>query len=181
MFQKWLDTWYDHGFEILVGISIVVILLLALFRRGEKGTWTRIYRTQQQAPVPEPSSPKRSPESKGEIECRRVLRALFGKPFLKARPDTLRNPVTEGENNLELDCYDNELKLAVEYNGAQHYKYIPYFHRTRDAFNNQKYRDHIKRDLCVKNGIHLIEVPYTVKTEDIEFFLTEKLQKAGFL
>lgn len=184
MFQRWLDVWYDHGFEILVGISIIVILLLALIRRGEKGTWTRIYRTQQQAPEPsllEPSSPKRSPESKGEIECRRVLRKLFGKPFLKARPNTLRNPVTEGENNLELDCYDDDLKLAVEYNGAQHYKYIPYFHRTRDAFNNQKYRDHIKRDLCAKNGIYLIEVPYTVKTENIEIFLTEKLQKAGFL
>jgi hypothetical protein len=180
MFEKLETTWSDYGFEILVVVSLLVILIYALYRRGKQGSWTRIYRTPiRETPVYE--TPKKSTESKGEVECRRVLEAIFRKPFNKCRPDMLRNPVTEGENNLEIDCYNDELRLGVEYNGAQHYKYIPYFHRTRDAFNNQKYRDHIKRELCQKNGIFLIEVPYTVKVDDIEGFLIEKLQKAKYL
>jgi hypothetical protein len=72
------------------------------------------------------------------------------------------------------------LKLACEYNGAQHYKYIPYFHKTKDSFHNQKYRDYMKRDLCNKNGITLIEVPYTVKIEHIENYIIDKLLKSGY-
>jgi hypothetical protein len=106
------------------------------------------------------------------------LEDLFGVPFSKERPDFLRNPVTSDgrdTNNLELDCYNSGLKLAVEYNGVQHYKYVPYFHKNRDAFQNQKYRDYMKREMCEKNGITLIEVPYTVKIPDIRAFLLNKL------
>jgi hypothetical protein len=147
-----------------------------MFNKNKYGTWdTKVYMFQRE------NNKKRPPqESKGEMQCRYVLQKLFNKPFIKERPDILRNPVT-GDNNLELDCYNRELKLAVEYNGAQHYKYIPFMHRTRDSFNNQKYRDHIKRELCQKNGINLIEVPYTVKIQDIEEYLTTKLTNLGYL
>jgi hypothetical protein len=80
------------------------------------------------------------------------------------------------DNNLELDCYNEELKIAVEYNGIQHYKYIPFFHKNKEAFQNQKYRDYMKREICEKNGIKLIEVPNTVKIENIESYLREKLK-----
>ncbi len=35
--------------------------------------------------------------------------------------------------NLEIDCYSPKLKLGVEYNGAQHYKFIPHFHKNKEA------------------------------------------------
>jgi hypothetical protein len=165
------DIWKNYGFELCVLLSIFLILILAIFCRGKKGTWTKRY--QLVKPGVEQSKGK---DSKGEVECRRVLESIFKVPFKKCRPNMLRNPVTDGENNLEIDCYNDELKIGVEYNGVQHYKYVPYFHKTRDAYNNQKYRDHIKRELCQKNGIFLIEVPYTVKIEDIESFITNKLR-----
>jgi hypothetical protein len=120
-------------------------------------------------------------ESKGESECRRVLQKIFNKPFNSVRPDFLRNPVTGNNHNLELDCYDPELKLAVEYNGEQHYKYIPYFHKNKEAFHNQKYRDLIKRQMCRDNGVHLIEVPNTVKVGQIEQYLLNKLRNIGIV
>ena len=165
MFDK---LWKKYGFEITIGVTILTILLLALFRIGKKGTWSTSYIL--------PSKPNRKPpqESKGEVECRRVLEEYFSKPFNKARPNFLRNPVTSpdiGSINLELDCYNPELKLAVEYNGIQHYKYIPYFHKSKEAFQNQKYRDYMKRELCEKNGITLIEVPYTIKIPEIKSFI----------
>jgi len=120
-------------------------------------------------------------ESKGESECRYVLEKIFRKPFKSSRPDFLRNPVTGGRFNLELDCYNPELNLALEYNGIQHYKFIPYFHRNHEHFINQKYRDDLKRRLCKDNGITLIEVPYTVKLHDIASFLQKECKLNGFL
>lgn len=182
MFQNVRKIWNKYGFEIAVGLTLLVILLLTLFRRGKKGSYMNplIYKqffNGDKADTPENRG--RKTDSKGETECRRVLEELFKKPFLKYRPDFLRNPVTSdsmASNNLELDCYNPELKIAVEYNGIQHYKYVPFFHRTKDAFQNQKYRDHIKREACQKNGIILIEVPYTVKIDEIKPYLMEKLK-----
>jgi len=173
MFRKLQETWNKYGFEILVGCAIAIIIFLALFRIGKKGTWSS-----QTYPVAKPKGKRPPQESKGELECRRVLEKMYKKPFQKARPNFLRNSVTSdnhSDNNLELDCYNPEMKLACEYNGSQHYKFIPFFHKTRDAFQNQKYRDYMKRDLCAKNGITLIEVPYTVKVENIEEYLRSKL------
>jgi hypothetical protein len=177
MFEALGKFWDKHGFEILVGVSVTVILVTMLIRRGQKGSWDTSYVLG--TPVKNGRRPPQ--ESKGEIECRRVLEKLFKTTFPKARPNMLRNPVTSDDRgndfNLELDCYNEKLKLACEYNGAQHYKYIPYFHKTRDAFQNQKYRDYMKRDLCQKNGITLIEVPHTVKVNDIEDYITSELKK----
>lgn len=116
-------------------------------------------------------------DSKGEVECRKIMERIFNKPFKKARPDFLKNPVTGNNFNLELDCYNSELKIAVEYNGAQHYKYIPYFHKNKEAFLNQKYRDDMKRRICQEQGILLIEVPYTVAINQIADYLIKELEK----
>jgi Iridoviridae Uvr/REP helicase len=118
-------------------------------------------------------------DSKGEIECRKFLETIFQKPFTKARPDFLKNPVTG--NNLELDCYNRELKLAIEYNGQQHYKFSAHFHKNVEASTNQKYRDELKRRMCLENGINLIEVPYTIKLNDIGAFLHLRLRQLGYL
>lgn len=173
MFNKLKDIWNEHGFEILVGLSVLVIIVVAIFRKGKKGTWTSGYRY-----IPRVKNNGRAPpkESKGEAECRRVLMEVFRKPFPKARPNFLNNPVTGGNYNLELDCYNQELRLAVEYNGAQHYKYIPYFHKNKEAFINQKYRDELKRRMCQDNGITLIEVPHTIPVSDIRSYLISRMR-----
>ena len=118
-------------------------------------------------------------ESKGERECRRVLQKLYNKPFPNVRPKFMFNSIT-GES-LEFDMYDPQMRLVVEYNGQQHYKFTPFFHKTKDAFRNQQYRDKMKKDICKKMGIVLIDVPYTVKINDIESFLTNRLREKRFL
>ena len=110
-------------------------------------------------------------ESRGEDICRRVLETFYGVPFQPARPDFLVNPETM--RNLELDMYNPDLKLALEYNGVQHYKYPNKFHRSREEHEAQKKRDRIKAEACEKAGINLIIVPYTVPYTDIPKFLEE--------
>ena len=190
MINKLTNYFKKYGFELVLSACIVFILLAALWNTlvGKKGTYApnkyTIHHLHQKFPKSNKPSANYNhhisegkKESKGEAECRRVLQKIFRRPFLSQRPDFLKNPVTGGEFNLELDCYNPELKLAVEYNGIQHYKYVPYFHRNHEHFMNQKYRDDMKRRMCKDNGVILIEVPYTVKIPDIEQYIINACKK----
>jgi hypothetical protein len=180
MLSKIKDKWNSYGFEIILGLSLSFLILFGLYRKitGKRGTWSK--KRQYYSQIAQNKSTRGPPrESKGELECRRVLQFLFKRRFDKERPNFLRNPVTGGDFNLELDCFDPELKIAVEYNGIQHYEYIPFFHKNKEAFLNQKYRDDMKRRMCRENGIVLIEVPYTIKIEDIKGFIEKELIRNG--
>ena len=188
MVNKVKDLWYMHGFLIMFTLTILFIFSYWFFvtRKGEQGTynekinfsdWFGKAVEEQSKPPVQKEVKKRGPptESKGEKECRRVLEMLYKKPFPKSRPDFMFNPVTN--ENLELDMFNIELKIACEYNGQQHYKFNKWMHKNSHAnFQNQKSRDGIKRDACKKLGIHLIEVPYTVKVENIQDFIISNLR-----
>ena len=177
MWSRIKEIWNEWGFEITLGLCLLFILIYSIMRIGKKGSWGNYYTVKFNT-----KKGKRPPrESKGEKECRHVLEELFGKPFPKERPDFLNNPVTGGRFNLELDCYNKDMKLAVEYSGVQHYKYSPFFHKNKEAFLNQKYRDDMKRRICRENGIKLIEVPYTVKNHEIRGFLIKNLKAMNYL
>jgi hypothetical protein len=168
------NYWNTYGFDLLVAFSILFLIIYACFRIGKKGTFSTpesIFNT------PSLKRKKIVKDSKGEIICRNYLEKRFNVLFPKIRPDFLRNPVTGGDYNLELDCYNDNLKLAVEYNGIQHYKFSPFFHRNNEAFLNQKYRDEMKRYKCKEANIKLIEVPYTIPHNKIENFLETELKK----
>ena len=181
--HKLRDMYKLYEFEIFFIICFLFLFMYAIYRRNKKGTWNiynvtiqkknNIHTSHEEI---EKINYKNKGDSSGETECRRVLEKIFKKKFDKKRPDFLRNPITGNNFNLELDCYNEELRLAVEYQGCQHYKYIPFFHKNKEAFYNQKYRDLFKRQKCVENKITLIEVPYTVKNKNIEFFLINKLK-----
>ena len=187
MIHKIKDIWDNKGFDILLYISVGLIFIFGLYRivKKEKGTWSKSYYYEDKFvnySNDNNHNKKRIPkESKGEVECRRVLNKIFNKPFNKSRPNFLNNPVTGGNFNLELDCYNEELYLAVEYDGIQHYKFNKFFHKNYEHFLNQKYRDDMKRRICKENRITLITVPYTVKNENIESYLKKELKKNGFL
>lgn len=100
----------------------------------------------------------------GELVALGACNFLFGKKFRKVKPDWLKN---SKNNNLELDIYNHDLNLAVEYNGIQHYKFIPFFHRTEENFQERIIADKIKIDKCKEKGVKLIIIPYTVDTENI--------------
>lgn len=165
----------DNSFFLLVGISVFIILVIGIVRlvQKKKGTWSNhLYRDMEDKQAVQR-------ESEGEQRTRAFLESYFNKPFAKARPDFLNNKVTGGKWNLELDCFNPELRLGVEYNGEQHYKFIPFFHGNREKFYNQAYRDEMKRIYCRDSGITLIEIPYTEK-HHLEDWLKGKLDELGF-
>lgn len=55
---------------------------------------------------------------------------------------------------------NGKLKCLIEYQGIQHYSYDASWKRSKEAFENGKIRDDLKRNYCSKNSIPLIEIPY---------------------
>lgn len=101
--------------------------------------------------------------------CRKLLEIMFNKEFIKIRPDWLKN--IKGYK-LELDCYNESIPLAVEVNGEFHYMSIK-----GSNLHNTQMNDIIKIDLCNKNKIPLIIVPYTVKLSNLQDFLVDHCNK----
>jgi hypothetical protein len=87
--------------------------------------------------------------------CWAAVEKLFGKPFLKKRMPGMKSP--KGRL-LELDIYNEELRLAVEHHGAQHYRVMPHWNGV-EGLERQLLHDQIRRQFCVSNGILLIEIP----------------------
>jgi len=115
--------------------------------------------------------------NKTENKCRSIIEKIFNRPFPSVRPNFLRNPETG--KNLELDCYNENLGIAIEYNGVQHYKYSPYFHKSKKDFYSQVHRDDWKRKICKEKNIKLIEIPYWVTENNLENFILNELKKKG--
>lgn len=59
---------------------------------------------------------------------------------------------------LELDFFIEELGMAIEVQGQQHYAFIPFFHGTQSAYEKQKTYDRIKRERCAARDVRLYEV-----------------------
>nr|UOX61062.1 MAG: putative uyr/REP helicase [Diabrotica toursvirus 3a] len=169
--------------KIIIIFIFICLICILLFTRKNKGTWDSRKDIEEFALIHNYQGDVKKitnthiKESKGEKICRNYLEKKFKVRFRKMRPEFLKNPVTN--MNLELDCFSPELAIAVEYNGRQHYEHVPKFHKTYDDFTKQKYRDVIKKMLCKKQGITLIEVPYTVQHKDIPRFLENELYKCG--
>ena len=130
---------------------------------------------------------KKSTKSIGERLCCEYFSNKFSVDFKTHRPDFLKNPRTG--KNLELDCFNPDLyisykgkdgkrkvsRLAIEYNGIQHYKWPNFTGQTQDEFVNQQYRDRLKISLCEKEDIYLIIVPYDIHHDMIPTFIEDKL------
>ena len=59
---------------------------------------------------------------------------------------------------LTLDFYNANKKIAVEVQGAQHTKYVKFFHKNRFKYCDQLKRDEDKLLFCKTNNIKLAEI-----------------------
>lgn len=92
-------------------------------------------------------------EGLGERICRAFFEQLFEVKFPKLRPSWL---VGEHGAFLELDGYCEELGLAFEHQGKQHYSRR---FNSASGLSDIRRRDEIKRALCKEHGVTLIEIP----------------------
>jgi hypothetical protein len=123
----------------------------------------------------------------GEEYTRFILEHMFNCLFPKKQPDWLKG--------LHLDGYNEELKIAFEYQGIQHKEYTPVFHdKGISKFEIQKKNDKNKRALCKKEKVILIEIDDTnynklnlydilkkeIKKKKIQIINTKKIDADSF-
>ncbi len=62
--------------------------------------------------------------------------------------------------HLRFDFFIPFKKIAIEFDGLQHFKYIPHFHSTKRIFKNQQQNDLAKNRYAKKMNIQLIRIKY---------------------
>lgn len=77
-------------------------------------------------------------------------------------------------NTFVVDFFISDFNTIIEYNGEQHYNYVPHFHDGNNKFEQQQDRDKRLREHCKAHGIQLIEIPYT-KFKEINDILGKKI------
>ena len=82
--------------------------------------------------------------------------------------------MNNNQNKMELDGYNEDLKIAFEYNGEQHYKKIKKYNQTDLDLKQRKLDDRMKSEICLVKGIKLVVIP-PFKQTDNEQLITEKL------
>lgn len=89
-------------------------------------------------------------------------------------------PSLRSTGETALDFFLPTLQAAIECNGEQHYRRVPYFHKTVDAFAKQIDRDNYVRYYCKQAGIRLLEIPYwTDTTAALQACLSVYVEKVG--
>lgn len=80
------------------------------------------------------------------------------------RPDWLLDGTGR---RLEIDFYIEEIKIAIEVQGQQHYAFTKFFHGDYKNFADQVRRDNLKRDYFYFNGIKFYEISSESDLNDV--------------
>ncbi len=93
--------------------------------------------------------------------CRQIFQNIFNKEFKEVR---LKDIGISEAGKLEYDGYNDELKMAFEYNGKFHFEKV----FDNQDLNLQKQNDKRKAELSQQYGITLVQVKYFPTTPSID-------------
>lgn len=105
---------------------------------------------------------------------RHYFEEITGRDFPKRKPAWLLN---DRGNRMELDGFNEELSIAFEYQGEQHFQEVDHFNRREETFARRQEDDEKKRKICAEHGVLLIEIPYFIGANDLPNFIREYLKK----
>jgi len=148
-----MEEWYNVSAEVFRQNGMAAILMLAYANSPEAAV-------RECFPNYKWDSEKFGNNLKRQRQVFEIARDIFGENnvFWNYTSSSLR--FGKSKRPIELDVFIPLHALAIEYQGIQHYEPIEFF-GGEEQLIARKNRDTEKRDICLKNGITLIEVPYT--------------------
>ena len=107
--------------------------------------------------------------SKGELFIKNLLKKYHCK--YKFQYEIKTKEIARNSNKIIVDFIvkHNDCIYIIEYNGKQHYEFIPFFHNSQEDFQKQIRRDNLLRKICSKHPgkLELIEIPYNYSNSKI--------------
>lgn len=105
---------------------------------------------------------RKKTRSKFQDEVKRFL-----KPYWSC--DIVFEELRLVDTRMTFDFYNANKKIAIEVQGQQHTKFVPFFHGSRAKFLQQLKRDNKKLEFCEINNVKLVEI-YDVAELNKDFF-----------
>ncbi len=173
--------------NVLIVIILVLVIILALIWRGSTGLNAGLFSVTTPVGMVTGGAPKKitsssdivkdiikQPRSKSEAAVISYLKSLTGKEFPTVLPSWL---IWKG-NRLELDGYNRELMIAVEFSGPQHTKW------NSSSESYTKYFDRIVRDVvkvrtCRKHKIKLMVIDASLPSRHWRTYVWSRLYDYG--
>lgn len=110
-------------------------------------------------------------QSKSEAAVIDKLERLTGLDFPTAHPKWL--------HGMELDGYNADAKIALEFSGPLHTKWYP-AKETYESYLRRVKRDRQKKELCKQHGVYLIVLDMRLPQKHHVAYLRSRLYDAGF-
>lgn len=189
-----LGSIFDGMFNcVLVFVLFLMLCLLFVLKQRDVATYTGAWKkkpvsktmgkpmskTMGKSSADVVKDLRKHPRSKSEAAVIRYLEEVTGKRFPTVNPSWLVLS-HEGTKTLELDGYNKELGVAVEFSGPLHTKWSPsiesypaYFERIR--------RDIIKRETCKKHGVHFFTIDISLPREHWRNYILSRLYDFGVM
>lgn len=105
--------------------------------------------------------------------CRKYFELIFNSNFKSHYPEWLIN---NNGYRLQLDGYNEKLKIAFEYNGVQHFKEHGFFD---DGLSKRQEHDELKKQLCIKNNVTLVVISEIKNKKYLKDLIIERCQLMG--
>jgi hypothetical protein len=116
------------------------------------------------------------PRTKSEARAVEILSTIVGCDLPTAYPKWL---VWKGKS-LELDGYNEQKKIAIEFSGPLHTKWYSAKEPYEDYFERIT-RDVVKRKLCAKNNVLLITIDMSLPTHHWRNYMLSRLYDAHWI
>jgi hypothetical protein len=111
--------------------------------------------------------------SRSERIARAYFEQIFENKFPVTHPRWLR---VNNARPMQLDGYNDDLKLAFEYQGKQHYDHSDFYHSKVSLKAIQK-RDRLKKQICKRHGILLIRIPWNMRWASLIPYLKKSFKE----
>lgn len=114
------------------------------------------------------------PRTKSESYAISILESITNEKFPTVNPDWLK---FKGKN-LELDGYNDKLKLALEFSGPLHTKWYP-SKEPYEKYFERLCRDYAKKIICKRNKVNLIVLDMSLKRHNWRSYILSRMYDFG--
>ena len=120
---------------------------------------------------------KRSTASKPHRRVLQLLREIYP-GFTVLEEERIECRVGGRVKNLPVDMTVKDLRVAIEVQGSQHFRYIEHFHHDADGFKQQQVRDEAKAAAIREHGWHYLAIDEETIAKLTKAKLTKMISKA---